>query len=370
MADDNHRAWVEVDPEAVAHNYSIVRRMMPESGIMPVVKADAYGHGILGIARRLEQEHPTYFGVANAAEAQCLADAGLSTPPFILGPTPPVERDQIVVHSWGCTISSVSEAEHFQRLACELHRVMSVHLAIDTGMGREGFLPGELGEILPRLAEMEALRIDGVMSHFPVADEDEIFTHQQIRLFEDCVAEVKRIFPSLRYVHTAASAGILGFRVPSATLVRPGLMLYGVAPGNAAPPESLRTTLRLLARVTLVRELPAGHGVSYGRTFITSQPMRVATIGIGYADGWRRQLGGRGLGVYLRGKVCPTLGRVTMDQIMVDVSAVPDVQSGDVAELIGTHVPVERVANLADTIPWDIFTGLGRRLPRTECTIR
>ena len=370
MADKNHRAWVEVDPEAVAHNYSIVRRMMPGKGIMPVVKADAYGHGMLSIARRLEQEHPSFFGVANAVEAQHLADAGLTTPPFILGPTPPEEREQIVAGSWGCTVSSIPEAQHFQRIAQGLHCVMSVHLALDTGMGREGFLPGELGEILPQLAAMDALRVDGVMSHFPVADEDEAFTRRQIELFEDCVAEVKRHFPSLRYVHTAASAGLLGFRVPSATLVRPGLMLYGVAPGSVAPPEPLRTTLCLLARVTLVRDLPAGHGVSYGRTFITPQPMRVATIGIGYADGWRRQLGGRGLRICVRGEMCPMLGRVTMDQIMADVSAVPGVQSGDVAELIGPHVPVERVAELAGTIPWDIFTGLGRRLPRTECAMR
>lgn len=370
MADDNHRAWVEVDPEAVAYNYSIVRRMMPGEGVMPVVKADAYGHGMLSIARRLDREHPVFFGVANAIEAQHLTDAGLTTPPFILGPTPLGEREQIVSNSWGCTVSSISEAQHFQCIAKDLHRTMSVHIALDTGMGREGFLPGELGEVLPQLENMDALRVDGVMSHFPVADEDEAFTRQQIEIFEDCVAEVKRRFPSLRYVHTAASAGILGYRVPSATLVRPGLMLYGVAPGNTAPPEHLHTTLRLLARVTLVRDLPAGHGVSYGRTFITPRPMRVATVGIGYADGWRRQLGGRGLSVYLRGEMCPMLGRVTMDQIMLDVSAVPGVQSGDAAELIGPHVSVEHVAKLAGTIPWDIFTGLGRRLSREECTIR
>ena len=370
MEDNNHRAWVEVDPEAVAHNYSIVRRMMPGKGIMPVVKADAYGHGILSIARRLEREGPTFFGVANTAEAQRLAKAGLTTTPFILGPTPPEEREQIVAGSWGSTISSIPEAQHFQRIAHGMNRTMPVHLALDTGMGREGFLPGELGEVLPRLAGMDALRVDGVMSHFPAADEDETFTQRQIELFEDCVAEVRRVFPSLRHVHAAASAGLLGFRVPSATLVRPGLMLYGVVPGEASPPEPLRTTLRLLARVTLVRDLPPGHGVSYGRTFITPRTMRVATIGIGYADGWRRSLSGRGLGVRLRGKMCPMLGRVTMDQIMVDVSAAPDTQPGDAAELIGPHVAVERVAELAGTIPWDIFTGLGRRLPRTECTIR
>ncbi len=334
---------------------------------MPVVKADAYGHGMLGIARRLEKENPAFFGVANAAEAQGLEDAGLNTPPFILGPTPPEEREQVASRAWGCTISSFSEAEHLNRLAKGIDRILPVHLAVDTGMGREGFLPSELGEILPQLASLEALRVEGVMSHLPVADEDEDFTRQEIDLFEGCVAEVRRVFPELRYVHTAASAGLLGFRVPSATLVRPGLILYGVAPIEA--PVPLRTTLKLSARVTLVRELPARHGVSYGRSFITPRPMRVATIGIGYADGWRRHLGGHGLSVYLRGAMCPMLGRVTMDQIMVDVSSAPEVKSGDVAELIGPHVPVQRVAELADTIPWDIFTGLGRRLPRKECSI-
>ena len=168
----------------------------------------------------------------------------------------------------------------------------------------------------------------------------------------------------LRYRHIAASAGELGYEIPAANLARPGLLLYGIAPMASIYDGVLRPTLKLSSRVSLVRELPPGHGVSYGRTHVTAAPTRVATIGIGYADGWNRHLSGTGVRVYINGHFCPMLGRVTMDQIMADVTHVPFVQPGDEVELIGPHIPVTEIAALADTIPWEILTGLGPRLPR------
>lgn len=355
------RAWVETDVEAVAHNLRVARSLTGKALQMPIVKANAYGHGLELVAKRLDAEGVAFFGVANVGEARRLRQAGVAATPFILGPTLPDEREEIVQCSWGCTVSTLAEAEHFEQLAALVGRSFPVHLALDTGMGREGFLPADLGQVAPQLARLSHLRIEGAMSHFSAADEDAAFTRAQADLFADCIGELSRHF-DLRYRHLAASAGELGYSVPVANLARPGIILYGVAPIDAPCAADLRPTLRLLSRVVLVRELPAGHSVSYGRTYTTTAPTRVATIGIGYADGWPRHLSGRGAYVCIRGQRCPVLGRVTMDLLIVE--AAPGVQVGDEVELIGPHLPVQQVADWAGTIPWEIFTGLGVRLPR------
>lgn len=357
------RAWVEVDLEAIAHNLDIVRQALPGTALMPVIKAGAYGHGLEPVARRLDKDGITFFGVANAGEARRLSRAGIRTKPFILGPTFPDEREEIVLNNWCCTLSTVEEAAHFQSLAEMYDKTFLCHLAVDTGMGREGFLPEQLGSAVEPLRGMKNLVIDGIMSHFPAADEDVPYTQDEIALFTRCVETLSPHF-RLRHRHIAASAGQLGYEVPCANLARPGLVLYGIAPMASIYDSVLRPTLRLFSRVSLVRELPAGHGVAYGRTYITDKPTRVATIGIGYADGWSRHLSGKGARVYINGHYCPMLGRVTMDQIMADVTEVPTVAPGDTVELIGSHIPAMEVAERAGTIVWEIFTGLGPRLPR------
>ncbi len=357
------RAWVEVDLEAIAHNLDIARQALPDTQLMPVVKAGAYGHGLEPVARRLDNDGIAFFGVANAGEARRLSQAGIRTKPFILGPSFPEEREEIVLNNWCGTVSTVEEAQHFQSLAALYDKTFLVHLAVDTGMGREGVLPDEISGLVTALKQMPNLVVDGVMSHFPCADEDVPFTQSEIACFADCVAELQQHF-RLRFRHIAASAGELGYEIPVANLARPGLMLYGVAPMASIYDGVLRPTLKLSSRVSLIRTLPAGRGVSYGRTFITNRPTRVATIGIGYADGWSRHLSGKGAQVYINGHYCPMLGRVTMDQIMADVTDVPFVAPGDEVELIGPHLPVTKVAAMAGTIVWEIFTGLGPRLPR------
>lgn len=357
------RAWVDVDLEAIAHNLDIARQALPDTQLMPVIKAGAYGHGLEPVARRLDNDGIAFFGVANAGEARRLSQAGVRTKPFILGPTFPEEREEVVLNNWCCTISTLEEARHFQSLAELYDKTFLVHLALDTGMGREGFLPEQLGEVVEPLCRMRNLRVDGVMSHFPAADEDVPFSQAEIGVFSRCVEMLQQYF-RLRYRHIAASAGELGYEVPVANLARPGLLLYGVAPMASIYDGVLRPTLRLSSRISLIRELPAGHGVSYGRTYVTPRPLRVATIGIGYADGWSRHLSGKGVRVCINGHFCPMLGRVTMDQMMADVSMVPFVNPGDEVELIGPHISVSEVARLAGTIEWEIFTGLGPRLPR------
>ncbi len=357
------RAWVDVDLEAIAHNLDIARQALPGTELMPVIKAGAYGHGLEPVARRLDNDGIVFFGVAHAGEARRLMQAGIRTTPFILGPTFPEEREEIVANNWCCTISTLEEAAHFESLAALSGKSFAVHLALDSGMGREGFLLAELGSVVEPLKAMPHLAIDGAMTHLPAADEDVPFTQNEIERVSESLGMLQAHFP-LRWRHVAASAGLLGYEAPAANLARPGLLLYGVAPMASIYDGVLRPTLRLSSRVSLVRELPAGHGVSYGRTHITSARSRVATIGIGYADGWNRHLSGKGARVFINGHSCPMLGRVTMDQIMVDVSHVPHVAPGDEVELIGPHIPVTEVAERAGTIPWEIFTGLGPRLPR------
>lgn len=362
------RAWVEVDVDAIAHNLSVARRQAGGAMLMPVVKANAYGHGLETVARRLDNEGLTYFGVANVGEARRLEQAGVTTCPFILGAALPEECEEIVQRGWGCTVSSVAEAQLYDRLARLAGRKVSVHLALDTGMGREGFLPEQADEIRQSVLTLPGLQVEGIMSHFPSADDDESYTRGQIELFRACVSDLRAGMSEhpLRYIHIAASAGELAYAVPEANLVRPGLMLYGVSPVQSPVAQELRTTLRLCSRITLVRELPAGHGISYGRSFITARPTRVATIGIGYGDGWSRRISGKGGYVVIHDSRCPILGRVTMDQIMADVSDLPQAVVGDEVELIGERLPVQQVAAWADTIPWEIFTGLGVRLPRMQ----
>lgn len=357
------RAWIEVDLEAIAHNLDIVRQLQCDAMLMPVVKAEAYGHGLISVARRLDRDGISFFGVANAGEARRLSLAGIRTPAFILGPSFPEERQEIVHHAWGCAVSSFDELEHYDELAAAEGVCFSLHLAIDTGMGREGFLPEQIDELIARVPLLEHIQVTGVMTHCPCADDDVPYTQQQLKLFAECVERLQPHF-DLQCRHVAASAALLGYDVPCANMLRPGIVLYGVAPLASVFDGVLRPALKLNARVTLVRELPAGHGVSYGRRAILDKPTRVATVGIGYADGWFRSLSEQGAQVSIQGKLCPMLGRVTMDQIMVDVTVLPEVKSGDTVSLIGPQQSVEEVARLAGTIPWEVFTGLRARVPR------
>ncbi len=360
------RAWVEVDLEAIAHNLDIARQALPHTDLMPIIKAGAYGHGLEAVARRLDQDGIAFFGVANVSEARRLHQAGVRTRPFILAPTFPDEREEIVNRQWCATLSSLEEARHFNELAAQYGRKQELHICLDTGMGREGFyLPSydALTELAQELSTLSHLHINGIMSHCPSADEDIAYTQQQIEYFEALVAEWRQYLP-LRYCHLAASAGQLGYEIPMANLARPGLLLYGVAPIASIYDGVLRPTLRLRSRICLIKELPAGHGISYGGIYQTTRPTRVATVGIGYADGWNRDLSASGVNVCIEGQLYPMIGRVTMDQIMIDISDKPSLEIGQIVDLICPEQPVTEVARLAGSIPWEIFTGLGPRLPR------
>jgi alanine racemase len=265
------------------------------------------------------------------------------------------------------SISDLAEAQAYSALAVRLGLVAPVHLIVDTGMGRIGTWEEEAPAFVQQVQRLAGLQIAGLASHLPVADEDETYTREQLTRFWKLVDHLRAHGLPDCPVHIENSAGGLGFRDSAGDLVRAGLMLYGSSPLPADQPL-LRQAMTWKTRITLVREVGPGRGISYGRTFITSRAMRVATLAVGYADGYRRHLTGRGAEVLIRGRRCALLGRVTMDQIVVDVSELPDARAGEEVVLLGCQggeeILARELAEKAGTIAWDIFTGIGRRVHR------
>ncbi len=357
------RAWAQVDTDAMKHNLAVVRRVSPQHQQVAIVKAEAYGHGIEGVVKALDDEPIEFFGVATIAEAARVRDAGCKTCPFIIGPCFPAEREVIVQNEWRAGLSSLEEAEHFNALGKLYGRKVHLHINVDTGMGRAGMLPHELPHLGETLSEFEQLEIEGIYSHLSAAAEDISFTHKQIRSYEAAVSILSQSL-SFRYRHLCSSAAVFNYSAPSTNMVRLGRILYGFSPMPSPYNSELRNTLTLFSRVTLVRTLPPDHGVSYGHTFITNGPTKVATIGIGFADGYLHYLSNTGARVYLNGSYCPVLGRITMDQIMVDVSHLASVQPGDVAEIMGPNVPWAELTSRAHTIPSNVIASISSRVPR------
>lgn len=352
---------MEIDCRNLRHNLGIAREI---SGchLMAVVKAGAYGHGLEKVSGILEACGITFLGVANVGEARRIRNAGVATPIYLLGATWEEEREEIVARNITPCISTIAEAASFDIIAKRRGVRLAVHLAVDTGMGRGGFLPADLPGKMRELSGFRSLRIEGIASHLSSSDEDENFTKRQIETFEHTVAELGGA-EKFNWIHLCNSGGILGYKNHCCNLVRPGLMLYGVSPLPAWQ-EKLRTVMSLKSRVTLVRTVPAGHGISYGRTYVTERPTRIATVGIGYGDGYPRHLSGKGAEVFIRGQRHPVIGRVTMDQIIIRLPDGSDVSSGDEVELFGPNIPATEVATFADTIVWEIFTGITPRVER------
>ena len=361
----NPRCWAEIDPGALRHNVGVVRENIgPHPGIMAIVKAEAYGHGATEVARAIAGL-VQMFGVADVREARRLREAVPDAKIFILGTALPDERGEIVRGGFLPTVSSSGEAAAFGALAGG--QPVAVHIDIDTGMGRIGVSGDDAIAEIEKIAALPRVEIAGISTHLPVADEDEEFTVEQLAHFEKIVAQLRARGVRAPLVHSLNSAGVIRFPRHAQGMVRAGLMLYGSSPVPDFQ-KRLRPVMTLKTRVTLVREFGPGRSVSYGRTFLTPRPMRVATLGIGYADGFRRHLSGSGADVLIAGHRCPLLGRVTMDQIMADVSALPHIAPGEEAVLIGRQGAEEilaaELAQKAGTIAWEIFTGIGPRVER------
>ncbi len=368
--EDPGRCWAEIDLDALRHNAGVVRERVGNAcRIMAIVKAGAYGHGMLETARALAGITQV-FGVACVSEARVLKAALPEAQIHLLGPALPHEREEVVREGFVPPVSSFEEAAAYSALGSEAARgkAVRVHLAVDTGMGRIGVWEAEALEAAGRMLRLPGLKIAGIASHLPVADEDEAFTGAQLRRFGTLVRALRELGLDAPLVHSLNSAGVIRFSSEAHDMVRVGLMLYGSSPIPDFQ-RRLRPVMALKTRVSLVREVGAGRGISYGRTFISERPMRVATLAAGYADGYQRRLSNEGAAVLIQGRRCHLLGRVTMDQIMVDITALGGVAPGDEAVLMGRQGSEEifacELAEKAGTIAWEIFTGVGVRVART-----
>ncbi len=362
------RCWIEIDADALVYNARLLRHRLPVgTALMAVVKADGYGHGagtIVGLLR----EEVEWFGVASLGEAEALGGGIAPDRIFLLSAPLPEERDAIVARGYRTWIGSSEEAKAFARIAGQRNRRMPVHIKIDTGMGRLGVLPDRATGLIALCQTLPELVVEGVATHLPVADENPVATEEQIARFATLIERLRAAGFQGRWIHACNSAGSL--QVPFGNLCRIGLALYGVNPGVGQ--LDLRPVLTWKTRVAALRQIPVGHPVSYGSTWHAERPTTLAVLAVGYADGYPRAVSGRGARVLVRGMACPLLGRVTMDQIMVDVTDLPGVEAGEEAVLLGRDggavLSAEELAACAGTIPWEIFTNLSR--PRVDRLLR
>lgn len=359
-----------IDLDAYAHNLGVVRAMTPnECRIMAVVKSDAYGHGITRIAERAVREKAAMLGVATIEEAITLRERGITAPILVM-----IEPDAGSVAAatefdLRLMISDVAIAEKIGEQARRANRVVPVHCKVDTGMGRQGFDIDTAADEMLFLTRISHIDIEGIATHFPRADDArDALTANQIRAFRAFLKTIDKRGIPYEMAHASNSAGIVNFPSGAFDMVRPGLMTYGVWPsqGDAVSPQ-LRPVLRWETKVRLIRTLKPGATIGYGNTFTARTTIRVALLPCGYADGYMHALGNRAE-VLIRGQRCRVRGAVSMDQILVDVSHIPDASVDDTAVLIGKSgaetISAEELAVRADTIPYEILTRIGPRVER------
>ena len=366
-----YRAWVEIDREALASNVKQIKRLLsPQTELMAVVKADAYGHGAVRVAQTVLREGASWLATATLLEGIQLRQAGIDAPILILGATnTPAEIAAIAEWNLQPTLGNPQQALVFSETLATLGQSLPVHIKLDTGMSRLGTRWNSATEFVGLVQQLPNLHIASIYSHLATADEpDPTMMRQQQARFEEAIARIKAMGISPR-LHLANSAATLADPRLHYDLVRVGLALYGLYPApHLRSRLVLKPVLQVKARVTQVKTIPAGTGVSYGYTYITKRETRLAVVGIGYADGVPRNLSNR-LQVLIRGQLVPQVGAITMDQLMLDVSQIRDLQAGEEVTLIGNgaqEVSADYWATALGTISWEILCGFKNRLPRVS----
>lgn len=362
--------WAEIDLDAIAFNAAGLKaRAGGEAELMVTVKANGYGHGAVQVARAALEGGATRLAVHRTLEGVPLRQAGLTAPILIMGYTLPAESERVVRWDLTPTVNSQPQAEALSAAAAAQGKRLPVHVKVDTGLGRYGLLPDEALDFVRFLGELPGLLLEGLYTHYAVADlSDKTFTRHQFSLFMDVVKRLEAAGFTFPLKHVANSATTLDLPEMALDVVRCGIALYGLRPSDEVEPAiPLHPALTLKSRVVRVRTLPAGASISYGRTYITDKPTRVALVPVGYGDGYHRILSNRGA-VLIHGRRAPIVGRVCMDQFVVNVSHIPGVQLHDEVVLIGQqgeeHIPAEEVARWAGTINYEVTTSLLPRVVR------
>jgi alanine racemase len=369
----SYRCWAEVDLGALRNNLAWIRhRVGPDVRIMTVVKADAYGHGLKQIAALLMQSGTDVFGVANLGEARAIRSVGRGWPILMLGACLPDEvataiRDDVMV-----SVSSLDEARGFSKTASKLGRPARLHVKVDTGMGRLGVSPGAALALVTGAAALPGIRVEGLYTHYASVEDDAGYSQSQRTVFARLLAELRERGVAIAMIHANNSGALLHEPDSLFNLVRPGLLVYGIPPVGARCSTSdlrrqVRAALSFRCRVSFVKEISRGARLSYGGSFVAPRRMRVATLTAGYGDGYLRA-GSNRASVVIHGQRCPVLGRITMDQTIVDVSKLRGVRAGEEAVLIGRQgrdeITAGELADWCGTIPWEVLTSISYRVPR------
>ncbi len=366
------RVVAEVNLGAIEHNYKQIRQHIPNhTEMMAIVKADGYGHGAKEVANFLQEQGVNRFAVAIVAEGEELRSSGITSPILVLGYTPRADIKALIENDLTQTVFSYEMAKTISDEAGRLGKTVNIHLKVDTGMGRIGFLssPKSIEEIL-MITKLPHINLEGIFTHFSTADEEDTsYTKEQWSIFEGFLKELSEVGLELPIIHAANSAAIMCHEYTHLNLVRPGIILYGYYPSPYLEGKvlDLEPAMTLKTQVVHVKELPEGQYVGYGRKFYTHQKTKIATIPVGYADGYSRNLGNKGR-VLIRGQYAPVIGNICMDQFMVDVTHIKGVSVEDEVVLFGKQqdavIPVEEIAQSLGTINYEIVCMIGKRVPR------
>lgn len=356
-------AWVNLD--RIRENFRAIRNHAGARAVIPVLKADAYGHGAIAVARALDPMGVVMFAVAYVEEGLALRRAGITTPILILTGFAPEQLNDVAAFNLTPVVSTAEQVRALQGLhRGEDEPRLPVHVKVDTGMARLGFTLHELEPVIHRLEDAESIHLEGLMTHLSAADEDPRETARQLDVFEEAILRLETLGIRPRMIHAANSAG-LAFTRASHSAVRPGLLLYGIPPRPLAPSIPVKPALELRARVALVKTVPPGTRVSYGGHFVAAQETRIATINAGYADGIPRTTLMREQGVLRHGpNALKVTGTVCMDLTMLDASLCPTLKAGDEVTVMGDSPGAWDLAEWAGTNAWQILTGVGSRVPR------
>ncbi len=374
----NFPTWVEIDLDRLERNIEVLRASLgAEVRILLVVKADAYGHGAVEVGRAALNAGVAMLGIATLHEGIELRQAGVTGPILILSPSLPGELDEIMAHDLRPTLSTESQARDASAWAVERGGRITVHVEIDTGMGRTGLDHDDAFETVTRMSGLPGLEFEGIFTHFPVSDgPDESFTRMQIEKFDRLIGRLDAAGIRFTWRHAANSAAAVRFPDSRLNMVRPGILPLGIHPSEHVRPElPVRPVMSFHSRLVQLRHVPAGRHVSYGATYVTSRDSLIGVIAAGYGHGYSRRLSNRGE-VSIRGRRAPIVGRVTMDLTMIDLTEIADAEVGDDVLLFGdpseteggrhgaVPVRIEEVADWAETIPWEIMCRIDKRVVR------
>lgn len=356
------RTWAEVDLDALAHNYRLLRGLAPDSRFLGVVKANAYGHGAVPVAKKLESLGADMLAVACLDEAVELRRAGITLPILCLGQTPVEYASDLLEYNITQTVGDLETGKALSEAAVKAGKKLKIHVKVDTGMGRLGFVGPALNEEIRALRALPGLEAEGIFTHFADADGSKEYTTAQNRKLGDAIGALRKAGLEFKICHCAASAAVLNYPYTSMDMIRPGIALYGYVPDPSVKDPGLKPVMTVKSRIAAVRELPAGAKISYGCTATLERDSKVAVLPMGYGDGLPRCLSNK-LEVLIGDKLCPVLGRICMDMCMVDVTDAPGVKAGDVAVVYGPGL-TQRAAQLAGTIPYELLCQLTPRVPR------